>query len=298
MIQASLAVALASSLMMTVAAGAPTTNVPPPAEFFNQSWQQMTKTTLYKADCTTVPGTAIKKSNLTDDQQHNADLLISAVNHLSQKETDIVMGKDKKASATREKYPSFLPYLAYVNNSLTYEQALSYTEQTPKFSVQFAVNTKGLYYHAKPTDPWKVIKSKDIANSIIKGLLSSNITSALNKNSMNFDSWRPGKPSSVVYKGKLSEDGAISVINDSVGKTFVGDTNQNEATIYIDKTTKNWNKIEVVVMVDTGSIVFPLIRTCQLSYGKDAKVTIPTKVTTVDVKTGSNEFLEMVNNVQ
>ena len=299
MIQASLAVALASSIFLTAAANTPAVNVPPPADFFNQSWKKMNDTTSYKVVCTTIPGTVIKNSNLTEAQQANADLLVSAVTRLAQKETDIVMGKDKKASATREKTPSLLPYLAYVGNSLTYEQAQSYTEKTPQFSIQFAVNSQGLYYHAKPTDPWKLIKSKDLAKSMLENWTSSAITSAVDQKSMHFDSWRGGKPALAVYKGKLSGDGVQGVITDSIGKTFADDSNQNEATIYIDKTTKTWNKMEAVITVNTGSVTFPLIRTCQFFYGsKDAKVTIPTKVTSVDAKTGANEFMQLVNYVQ
>jgi len=298
MIQASLAVALASSLLMAATTNIPT-NVPPPADFFNQSWQQVSKTTLYKVDCTTVPGSVTMSNGLTVEQQRNAALLTSAVSRLAIKETDIVMAKDKKASAAREKSPSLLPYLSYINNELTYEQAQSYTEQTPKFSVQFVVNTQGLYYHAKSTDPWKLMKSKDMANQVLKSLSSGAISSIVDKTSINFDSWKPsGKTALAVYKGKLTPDGVNSVITDTVGKGFIGGSDQNEARIYIDKATKNWTKIEIVVTVDTGSVAFPLIRTCQVAYGKDVKIAIPAKAKSIDAKIGAEEFIDLIGKVQ
>lgn len=296
MFQASFLILLASSMAINTAVATP--SLPPPSNFLGQSWTQMEKASRYKMDCTLTHGALTKAPGLSATESLDADLLAAALSRLTVKETDTLMIKDKKASAVLEKSPSFLPYLEYANGRMSYDDALNYTNTTPKFSVQFVVSPNGLYYRAESTDAWNVIKSKELSDRIMSNLSQNTIPEGFDKASMNFDSWSGAKSSVAVYKGRLSADGAAGVIGSTVGDAFVNSAAPTEARIYVDKKTKNWTKIIATATVDTGKVSFSLTKTCQITVGSAAKVLVPSKAKTRELNAGVQEFLEMVGRVQ
>ncbi|MDD5438551.1 MAG: hypothetical protein PHC70_05445 [Patescibacteria group bacterium] len=298
MIQVSLVAFLASSLVMASPANAPATKVPPPSNFIKQSWAQMANLPSYKYDCTLTAGAVTEAPGLTGDTKNYADLLVSALPLLSQKESMTLMSKGMKASATRVKSPSVRPYTAMLSGQLTYDQAVTYTAQTPQFSLQFVVNSQGVYYRGTSKDTWKLIKNKDVAKAMFDSEKDSTITTSVSQDSMNFSAWADGKASQAVYKGKLTKDSVKNIVTDAVGATFANEDSLNEISVYIDKSTKRWTKLETTITVDTGSVAFPLLKTCKFYYGKDATVSIPAKPKTVDAKTGAAEFMDLISSVE
>lgn len=284
------------SLAMSPAAVTPP--APPAADLFNKSWDQMAKATRLKADCSVVAGTANMIAGLTADEQQDANLVAQALPKLSVKETDVFGIKEKKMSATREKSPSMAPFEAYKAGQIQYNDAVLYTSQTPKFLVQFMVNTTGLYYRGGATDPWKFIKSKDVAKSVLKSFEDMRLTDSFTKESFNFDSWESGKGKVAVYKGELTPAAANASITDAIGTALTVSSAPNEVRLHVNKATKNWDKMESLVTVDTGKINFPLIKTCTFTFGSAANFLAPTRVQNVSVEAGSKEFVDLVNNTK
>lgn len=290
-----LAVFTGSLLINPVLTVAP---APPAADFFNLSWDQMNKATSFKVDCTTIAGPLSRSAGLTTDESHDADMVSQALSKLSIKETDSFLLKTSKVGATREKSPSLLPYAMYKAGKLTYADAVLMTEQTPKFGIQFAINPSALYYREKTTDKWNVIKSKQFAATILDNLSKSKFTDSFDKTSFNFDSWDNGKSKEVTYKGQLTSVSANATVQDMISNAFTVNSALNEVRLHVDAKTKNWDKIEALVTVDAGTISYPLIKTCQFTYGSSVKVAIPASAKNMDLQTGAQAFLDLVNATQ
>lgn len=296
MLQTSLLALLASALVMAPAVDQPL--VPPPGSLFNQSWEQMVKAPRYQTDCKTVAGALTAGSGLTADEQQKVDVIMQALPKLSVRDFSVFGVKDRKMSALREKAPSFLPYAAYITNQLSYADALQNIQQTPNLRVEFVVNSQGMYYRSAAADPWKVIKSKELADSVLKSLSDNQLAEVLEKVSFDFERWDANKPTWAVYKGVLTQEGAKGVVGDTIGADFASDSVPNEVRVKIDKNTKQLVKIEATLSVSLGKATFPLTRTCQISYGNAVKVAIPSKAKSMDVKIGAQEFLDLAHKVQ
>ncbi len=249
---------------------------PASSAFFNSSWSKEAAANRYRRDCVYTTAAATPTQTLTADEQKIVDAVNHGLSIFRVKTSDLVMEKDKKVSSAKEK-----------------------TNLDGTVAMQLYFDAKNIYYPGDKAGTWKTFQDKNIIDKLFKMIRQENLTYDFDKSTFAFANWAgTGKNRLAVYSGQLSNVGTQDVIGSATGQQQETGQPVGTAKIYLDEESQLWNKTEITINVQSGKIIFPLLETCQVTYGDGVKVSLPSKAKKVDAKTGNAEFSKAVSSVR
>lgn len=251
-------------------------SVPADSAFFGSSWSKEATANRYRRECVFTASAATPTQTLTVDEQKILDAVNQGILAYHAKTSDLVMEKDKKISSAKER--------TNVNGTV---------------AMRLYFNGKSIYYPGDKAGTWKTFQDKKLTDNLFKMIRQENLTYDFDKNTFTFANWEgAGKNRLAVYSGQLTSAGTGDVIGSATGQGQEAGQPVGTAKIYVDEEGQLWNKTEVTVNVQSGKIKLPLYETCQVTYGNDIKVALPSKAKKVDAKTGSAEFSKAISSVR